>query len=122
MIIPFASFDGRSWGVHWPDSDVTEPLPISRDDIPKKWWGPQGPDVPWRAVLLGGDTRPLTLGKPVHAKVFCSGHPAVATDYRGGSIDPREPTVREGRARGRRRRQDRGRSSTSRFTRRTPSA
>jgi hypothetical protein len=93
VIIPFASFDGRNWGVHWPTSDVGVPLPISRADIPRKWWGPQGPDVPWRAVLFGGETRPLTLGQPVHAKVFCSGHPAVGTDYRGGPIDPREPTV-----------------------------
>jgi hypothetical protein len=70
------------------------PLPISRDDIPKKWWGPQGPEAPWRAWLVpGGETRPLTLQKPVHAKVFCSGHPAIATDYRGGPFDPREPTV-----------------------------
>jgi hypothetical protein len=93
VMIPFASFDGRVWGVPWPDSDVTVPLPISRDDIPKKWWGPQGPETPWRAALLAGETRPLTLGQPVHAKVFCSGHPAIATDYRGGAIDPREPTV-----------------------------
>jgi hypothetical protein len=93
VLIPFASFDGRAWGVQWPDSDVSVPLPISRDDIPKKWWGPQGPDTPWRALLPGGEARPLTLGKPVHAKVFCSGHPAIATDYRGGPIDPREPTV-----------------------------
>jgi hypothetical protein len=93
VMIPFASFDGRNWGLHWPDSDVVAPLPISRDDIPKKWWGPQGPDTPWTAWLSGGETRPLTLGKPVHAKVFCSGHPAIATDYRGGPIDLREPTV-----------------------------
>ena len=69
------------------------PLPISRSDIPKSWWGPLGPDAPWTAWLPGGVTRPLTLGKPVHAKVFCSGHPAVATDYRGDPVDPREPTV-----------------------------
>jgi hypothetical protein len=93
VIIPFASFDGKSWSLHWPDSDAREPLPISLADVPKKWWGPQGPDVPWTARLPGGVTRPLTLGKPVHAKVFCSGHPAIATDYRGGPIDPREPTV-----------------------------
>ena len=93
VMIPFASFDGRDWGLHWPDSDAVAPLPISRDDIPKKWWGPQGPDAPWTAWLTGGETRPLTLGKPVHAKVFCSGHPALATDYRGGPIDLREPTV-----------------------------
>lgn len=92
VLIPFASFDGRAWSVQWPDSDVNVPLPISRADIPKKWWGPQG-ETPWRALLPGGEARPLTLGKPVHAKVFCSGHPAIATDYQGGSIDPREPTV-----------------------------
>ena len=93
VIIPFASFDGRAWSLQWPDSDVTVPLPISRADIPKKWWGPQGPDAPWRALLPDGETRPLVLGKPVHAKVFCSGHPAIATDYRGEPVDPREPTV-----------------------------
>jgi hypothetical protein len=93
VIIPFASYDGRAWSLHWPDSDLREPLPISLADVPKKWWGPQGPDVPWTARLPGGVTRPLALGKPVHAKVFCSGHPAIATDYRGGPIDPREPTV-----------------------------
>jgi hypothetical protein len=93
VMIPFASFDGRGWSVQWPESDVSVPLPISRDDIPKKWWGPQGPETPWRALLPGGQPRPLTLGKPVHAKVFCSGHPAIATDYRGDPIDPREPTV-----------------------------
>ena len=93
VMIPFASFDGRAWSLHWPDSDGAAPLPISRDDIPKKWWGPQGPDVPWTAWLADGETRPLTLEKPVHAKVFCSGHPAIATNYRGGPIDVREPTV-----------------------------
>jgi hypothetical protein len=93
VIIPFASYDGPAWRLHWPDSDTREPLPISLADVPKKWWGPQGPDVPWTARLPGGVTRPLALVKPVHAKVFCSGRPAIATDYRGGPIDPREPTV-----------------------------
>ena len=93
VIIPFASFDGKAWSLQWPNSDVGVPLPISRGDIPKKWWGPQGPDVPWQARLLSGETKPLVLGQPVHAKVFCSGHPALATDYRGGLIDPREPTI-----------------------------
>jgi hypothetical protein len=93
VIIPFASFDGRNWSLQWPNSDVNVPLPISRDDIPQKWWGPQGPAAPWTALLTGGETRPLTLGQPVHAKVFCSGHPAIGTDYRGGPLDAREPTV-----------------------------
>src|SRR5438132_9065159 len=78
VIIPFASFDGRAWSLHWPNSDVGVPLPISLADIPKNWWGPQGPDAPWTARLPGGESRPLKLTKPVHAKVFCSGHPALA--------------------------------------------
>ena len=49
VIIPFASFDGRAWGVHWPVSDFGVPLPISMADVPPKWWGPQGPDAPWTA-------------------------------------------------------------------------
>jgi hypothetical protein len=93
IIIPFASFDGRAWGVQWPVSDTSVALPISRDDIPSKWWGPQGPGAAWTARLADGVTRPLAIDKPVHAKVFCSGHPALATDYRGGPVDPREPTV-----------------------------
>ena len=94
IMIPFASFDGRNWRLDWPDSDLVAPLPISRGDIPKKWWGPQGPDAPWTAWLSSNrPPRPLTLGKPVQARVFCSGHPALATDYRGGAVDPREPTV-----------------------------
>src|SRR5260221_8889035 len=92
VIIPFASFDGRNWGLHWPDSDVGVPRPISLADIPKTWWGPQGPDAPWTAWLPGGDTRPLALAKPIDAKVFCSGHPAIATNYPGDPFDPREPT------------------------------
>ena len=93
VIIPFASFDGRAWSAHWPVSDIGVTLPISLADIPKKWWGPQGPDAPWTARFPEGETRPLTLKNPVHAKVFCSGHPALATDYQGGLLDPREPTV-----------------------------
>ena len=93
VMIPFASFDGRNWSLHWPDSDLVAPLPISRADIPKKWWGPQGPDAAWTAWLPGAPARPLTLGKPVQAKVFCSGHPALATDYRGAPVDPRAPTM-----------------------------
>src|SRR5436190_19562206 len=92
VMIPFASFDGRAWSLQWPASDVSVPLPIARGDIPKKWWGPPGPDVPWTARPAGGETRPLVLGQAVHAKDFGSGHAALATAYRGATLDPREPT------------------------------
>src|SRR5689334_14898812 len=93
VIIPFASFDGKSWGVYWPVSDFGVTMPISLSDIPRKWWGPQGPEAPWTARLAEGETRPLTIKKPVHAKVFCVGRPGLATDYQGGVLNPLEPTV-----------------------------
>jgi hypothetical protein len=93
LLVPFATFDGRGWSVPWPDSDVNVPLPISIDDVPKKWWGAPGPGVPWTAWIRDADPRPLKLTKPVHVSVFCGGHVALTTDYHGGPIDPKEPTV-----------------------------
>jgi hypothetical protein len=93
LLIPFATFDGRGWSVPWPDSDLNVPLPISIGDVPRKWWGAQGPDVPWTAWIRDADPRPLKLVKPVHLSVFCGGHVALTTDYHGGPFDPKEPTV-----------------------------
>jgi hypothetical protein len=96
ILLPFAAFNGRSWEASWPASDLTVSLPISLDDVPKKWWGAVGPGAPWTAWILGEGTltpRPLVLRKPEQVHVFCQGRIALATDYRGGSVDPREPTV-----------------------------
>ena len=93
VMIPFAAFNGREWTVPWPGADTSVPLPISLADIPKRWWGSIGPDVRWRAWLGDGTTKPLTLLKPVHVPIFCGGHLAIATDYRGEPMPERQPTV-----------------------------
>jgi hypothetical protein len=93
MLIPFASFDGKKWSVDWPASDTGVPLPIGMDDVPRRWWGAPGPGASWTAWILDGPARPLRLLKPAHIPVFCGGRLALATDYRGGAFDPREPTV-----------------------------
>lgn len=93
LLVPFATFDGREWSVPWPDTDVNATLPISIADVPKKWWGAPGPGAPWTAWIRDEDPRPLKLVKPAQMPVFCGGHIGLATDYHGGGIDPREPTV-----------------------------
>ena len=93
VLIPFASFNGRTWQVVWPGSDLRQPLPIGLGDIPKAWWGGAGPDAPWRAWLRDDTQQPLKLIKPVHVPVFCGAHLAIATDYRGEAPAEREPTV-----------------------------
>jgi hypothetical protein len=93
LLIPFASYNGRTWSVPWPGAEQGIPLPISLTDIPKAWWGEPGPSAPWTAWLGEAGKRPLKLVKPVHVPIFCGGHLAVSTDYRGDAPDERGPTV-----------------------------
>ena len=93
VLIPFASFSGRTWSTEWPGDDPATVLPISLADIPKRWWGAAGPAARWTAWLLDGDPHPLTLQKPQQVTVFCGTRLGVMTDHQGGAIDPREPTV-----------------------------
>src|SRR6478752_9552173 len=92
ILIPFASFNGRSWSADWPGLNSTE-LPISLSSIPKKWWGAPGPAAAWTAYLPDAESRPLALQKPAHLRVFCSTHLGLQTDYAGGPFDPRDPTI-----------------------------
>lgn len=93
VLIPFATYDGRAWEVVWPGSDLRQPLPIGLADVPGRWWGAVGPDVPWQAWLPDEVKRPVKLLRPVQVPIFCGAHLALATDYRGDALAEREPTV-----------------------------
>jgi hypothetical protein len=93
VLLPFAAYDGRGWSLPWPNAGSEIPLPISLADVPAKWFGPPGPAAAWTAWFADGSTRRLVTGKPAHVGVFCAGRLGLTTDYRGGSVDPREPTV-----------------------------
>jgi hypothetical protein len=93
VLLPFASFDGRRWSAHWPENDVNVTLPISLADVPKRWFGPPGPDATWTAWFGEDEKRPLTIERPVHVPIFCTGHMGLATDYKGAEFDARAPTV-----------------------------
>jgi hypothetical protein len=92
VLVPFAAYDNGSWSVRWPADLRNVARPISLDDVPDKWWGPQGKDVPWRA-WLDGRVVPLALGRPVEYPVFCTTRLGISTDYRAPIADPRQPTV-----------------------------
>lgn len=93
FLLPFASFDGRSWQVTWPGTDISAALPISLGDVPKRWWGAAGPEAQWSAWFPEAPPRPLKLEKPFQVPVFCGAYLAVGTDYRGAAPAEREPTV-----------------------------
>jgi len=100
LLVPFASVDGDDWSVPWPSPAhgyggmrSEGSLPISLQDIPRKWWGAAGPDASWTAWLSGGEKRPLKLVKPATIPVFCVPRLAIMTDYTGGPFKRDDPTV-----------------------------
>jgi hypothetical protein len=92
LLLPFASFNGRTWDTPWASSG--NELPIGLADVPKKWWGPVGPSAPWTAWMVAdGSQRPLQIRRPAQMRVFCGERLGLATDYKGDTVDQREPTV-----------------------------
>jgi hypothetical protein len=57
-LLPFASYDGK-WELSWPTSIREMELPITLDDVPKKWWGREMP-ASWTLWPLG-DAEPVKL-------------------------------------------------------------
>ena len=100
LLFPFASFDRDSWRVTWPVHLAPQiEIPLTRADIPMKWWGTRWPDQ-WRAHLTSGDEMFLKLEDPT---VFTG---VLRTDARSPNgvplkaanpADAREP-VSQGRA------------------------
>ena len=94
VLIPFGSYNGRSWSADWPGPNSDAVFPISLRDVPRRWWGAPGPDAPWAAWLLGETApKPLALQKPAHTRTFCATQLGVQTDFQAGGFDPREPTI-----------------------------
>jgi hypothetical protein len=89
IVIPFATFDGKSWLAAWPQDIEADNLPESLQAVPREWWGKPGRQsrlTAWangvsRGVIL------LHLGKPAMLHVMCDTRVSLASDYR--SPDPK---------------------------------
>lgn len=93
ILIPFASYNGRSWSADWPGPGANVELPITLADVPARWWGAAGPTARWTAWPLDGESRSLELKKPEQTPVFCGTALGIRTDAPAGEFDPREPTA-----------------------------
>lgn len=83
IMLPFASYNDGSWDVPWPGPNAGFMVPLTIEDVPKKWWGAAGPEAAWKAWLANEQTRDLKLVRPVQIQIFCTLRLGVATDYRG---------------------------------------
>jgi hypothetical protein len=101
LLVPFASFDRDSWRVTWPTNlyGALE-IPVTREAIPKGWWGTRSPDQ-WRAHLTTGDDQFLELTTPAVFQTFCAPRLGVRTTYRSSQPLPPvrvEPFPKDGLA------------------------
>lgn len=82
LLFPFASFNRDSWRATWPISlGPSLEIPVTRDAIPKDWWGTRSPDQ-WRAHLTSGDEVFLEIKAPTVFQSFCGPRLGVQTTYR----------------------------------------
>ena len=101
LLFPFASFDRDSWRVTWPIGlGRYLERPVTREAVPKDWWGTRSPDQ-WRAHLTTGDDVFLELTTPTVFQTFCSPRLGIRTTYRSSQALPLvrvEPFPKDGLA------------------------
>lgn len=100
LLLPFASFDRDSWRVTWPVTYRFLEIPVTREAIPKGWWGTRSPDQ-WRAHLTTGDDVFLELTTPAVFQTFCAPRLGIRTTYRSSQPLPLarvEPFPKDGLA------------------------
>src|SRR5262245_7842222 len=88
IIVPFASYDGRSWSVSWPKPTGDLTVPVSVASVPSKWWGPTGPLEAWQAWRSGGEARSVKVLQPDWVDTHCVRQIGLRTDYQPDQIPP----------------------------------
>ena len=89
IVVPFATFDGRSWSSHWPHPALELTVPINVESVPSGWWGPTGPLGSWEAWVAGSDERQtIHVTQPDWIDAHCFRQIGLRTDYRAGEFPP----------------------------------
>jgi hypothetical protein len=97
IVVPFAAYDNGDWSAPWPGPLRGLTLPLSMEDVPKKWWGAAGPAAAWKAWPAGArEGTDIALQRLVEFPVFCTTRLGLLSSYPRGLVNPREPTVPKG--------------------------
>lgn len=87
VVIPFAAFDGR-WTTPWPSDIRNLDLPMTLQDVPRRWWGGVEPPSELMAWVDGVRVGPVRLEKPAMMPVLCVPRMALRTDYKSAQPLP----------------------------------
>jgi hypothetical protein len=88
IVVPFATYDGRSWSTRWPKPADDLTIPVTVGSVPSGWWGPTGPLETWQAWPGGAEPRPLKVLQPDWVDTHCVRQIGLRTDYRPEEMPP----------------------------------
>lgn len=86
LLIPFASWTGKTWENSWPVPEKSADTPITTADIPKRWWARQGPVEEWQVWQVDGSRTPALVKRPTWYLAHCQQGVGLATN-----LDTRKP-------------------------------
>jgi hypothetical protein len=80
VLVPFASYDGR-WRNTWPTPRASVDVPITFEDVPRRWWPDGQPRADWTLWRPDGSAQALRVRSPAWFVAQCQGNVGLKTDY-----------------------------------------
>jgi hypothetical protein len=71
ILVPVATRAGDRWSSAWPEPARTIDVPVSVDDLPRRWWGKARPSRTWHAWLVDGARLPAAVKGPAWYPTYC---------------------------------------------------
>jgi hypothetical protein len=90
ILIPFAAFDGNTWTNAWPSgTDDRRPLiPDGLANIPRSWWGREGPVTEWELIRPNGIRQWIRVTGVTPFQTHCLANVGLTTDFQGDVVVP----------------------------------
>jgi len=71
VLIPFATRIGTKWDHSWPKPIKEADVPLTLDDVPRRWWGKVMPTRTWHAWQIDGTSSQIEVERPVWYLAQC---------------------------------------------------
>jgi len=71
VLIPFATRIGNKWDHSWPKPIKEADVPLTLDDVPRRWWGKVMPTRTWHAWQIDGTSSQIEVERPVWYLAQC---------------------------------------------------
>lgn len=81
LIVPIATYDGKRWDNDWPAPAGNVDVPISLQNVPRRWWGPVSARQTWQVWTSPASPQLVNVRQPDWAPAYCQKQVGLRTDY-----------------------------------------